>query len=95
MPLSLVHVEPLLVVAVGPWDDVRSAQERGIGDAGEGAVTAPVVHESIAEYVLADALDHQPPPNDRRRAADDLAVFGTGRDFPRPPIGIVVLFGRF
>jgi hypothetical protein len=57
---SIVDVEPLLVAAVCPRHDVRSAQQCGIGNTSERAAATPVVHERIAEYVLADALDHQP-----------------------------------
>ena len=55
----VVDVEPLLVVAVGPGHDVRGAQQRGFGDAGERAAAAPIIHQGIPEHVLPNALDHQ------------------------------------
>ena len=43
---AVVDVEALLVVAVGPGHDVGGAQQRGLGDAGERAAAAPVVHQA-------------------------------------------------
>ena len=69
-----MDVEALLVAAVGPGHDVRGAQQRRIGDAGERAATAPVIHQGIAEDVLADALDHQPLGLGGSRKARRLGV---------------------
>ncbi len=46
--------------AVGPWFGVACAEEFREMKAGEGAGTAPVVHERLAEEVLADALLGEP-----------------------------------
>ncbi len=54
---AIVDVEAFLVgVAGGPWLYVARAEERAVGDAGDGAAAAPVVFEGSAEDVLTDAL---------------------------------------
>lgn len=56
-----MDIETLCVVsAFAPGNDVRSTEERGIGDAGERAAALPVVHEAGAENVLSDPLDDEP-----------------------------------
>ncbi len=55
-----MNVETLsVVVEFAPGDDVRRAEESWIGDAGERASALPVVHEAVAEDVLADPLDDE------------------------------------
>ena len=46
--------------AIGPWLGVAGAEEYGQVKTGDGAGTAPVVHERLAEEVLADALFGEP-----------------------------------
>ena len=55
-----MHIEALLVGAVGPGNYVRGPQERGLGDAGERTASAPIVHKGVAKQILADALDDEP-----------------------------------
>ena len=43
----------------GPRQDVAGTQKREVGDAGEGAGTAPVIDERLAKTVLTDADPHQ------------------------------------
>src|SRR5437762_14249317 len=54
---AVVDVEPLRVVAFRPGHNVRSAEQPGLGDAGERAAPAPIIHQSVAKHVLADALN--------------------------------------
>src|ERR1039458_4023576 len=56
----VVHVEALRVGAVGPRYDVGSPEQPGLGYAGHRAAAAPIIHQGIAEYVLADPLDYHP-----------------------------------
>ncbi len=56
---AVVHVEALRVVAVGPGHDVRGAQERWLGYAGERTAAAPIIHEGVAKQILSDALDDE------------------------------------
>jgi hypothetical protein len=51
-----VHIEALLVVALGPWHDVRGPQKRGLRDAGERTAPTPIIHEGAAKQILTDAL---------------------------------------
>lgn len=54
---AVEDVQALLVgVAFGPGLGVAGAEEFGNGNAGDGAGPAPVVHEGLAEEVLAAAL---------------------------------------
>jgi len=54
-----VNVEALLAVAFRPWHDVGGAQECRVSDTGDWAPAAPVIHQGVAKYILADALDDQ------------------------------------
>jgi hypothetical protein len=56
----VVHVEALHVRAIGPWHNVGGSEQRWLGDAGDWAAAAPVIHQGVSKNVLADALDHQP-----------------------------------
>src|SRR4051794_37427366 len=56
---AIVDVEALHVVAFRPGHNVRSAEQPGLGDAGERAAPAPVVHQRVAKHILADALDDE------------------------------------
>src|SRR5271154_3246054 len=44
---AIVNIEALLVVAIRPWHDVRSAQKRWLGDARERTPAAPIVYERV------------------------------------------------
>jgi hypothetical protein len=58
---TVVDVEPFrIALALRPWDDVRCAQQRRVGDTSERAAALPVIHQAGAENVLADPLHHQP-----------------------------------
>ncbi len=55
-----MNVQALCVIVAGdPGDDVGGAEQGGVGDAGQGAAVAPVVQQSAAEDVLANALNRQ------------------------------------
>lgn len=56
-----MNVQPLGIAgAILPGNDVAGAQERRIGDPGQGAAALPIGHHPVAEYVLTDPLDDQP-----------------------------------
>ena len=56
----VVGIKALRVVAVRLWHDVGGAQQCWFGDAGKGTAATPIVHQRIAEDVLADAHHHEP-----------------------------------
>ena len=55
-----MHIEALRIVAFDSRHDVGGAQQGEVGDAGNRAATAPIIHQRSAEDVLADALDDEP-----------------------------------
>ena len=55
-----MDVKALFISAIGPRNDVRGAKQRRLCDARQRTATAPVIHEGLAENILANALDHQP-----------------------------------
>ena len=67
-----MHIETLLVIAIGPGHDVGSAQQGGVGNTGNRATTAPIIHQCRAEDVLTDALDGEPLDFGRLRQAGSL-----------------------
>ena len=67
-----MHIEPLRVVAFGPRDDVGGPQQLRIGDAGDRAAAALIIHQRSAEDVLADALDDEPLGLGRLRQTGNL-----------------------
>jgi hypothetical protein len=69
-----VHIEPLRVIAFGPGHDVGGTQQGGIGDAGDRAAGAPIIHQGRAEDVLADALDDEPLGLGRLRQVGGLCA---------------------
>jgi hypothetical protein len=71
---AVVDIKALFIGALGPWHDMRGAQQRRLRNAGERATAAPVVHQGIAENVLADALDDQPLGLGRLRQGGDLGA---------------------
>ena len=56
-----MHVQPFgITLALRPGDDVRGAQQLGVGDAGQRAAAPPVIHQAGSKNVLADPLHDQP-----------------------------------
>ena len=56
---TVVDVEALLVITIGPWHDVRGSQKPSLGNASEWAALPPVIQQSVAKYILSNALHDQ------------------------------------
>ena len=54
-----MDVEALLVITIGPWHDVRGSQKPRLGNASEWAALTPVIQQSVAKYILSNALHDQ------------------------------------
>src|SRR5579883_380289 len=96
---AVMDVEALRIArAVRPADDVRGAQQRPLGDAGERAAALPIVEQRVAEDVLPDTLHDEPlrlgrarqpcgfrfePGERRRRQADAEPVNAIERGIER------------